>query len=60
MNNQHPLDLSGIDDLEIEPGVPVTGLTLESLGSASGIGEMAASCAPTCSCCAVCCCCCFG
>lgn len=57
LNGNH-LDLTGIDDVEISAGGPVTGLTLESLGAANGIDEMAASCAPTCSCCAVCCCCC--
>lgn len=57
--NQY-LDLSDIDVVDVEPGAPQAVLTLESLDSTHGLDEMAASCAPTCSCCVACCCCCPG
>jgi hypothetical protein len=52
------LDLNDLDIAPLTPGRAVTNPSLESL-MGDAVHEMAASCAPTCSCCAFCCCCCF-
>ncbi|MEJ3653458.1 hypothetical protein WEH80_10780 [Actinomycetes bacterium KLBMP 9759] len=58
MNNQIPLDLSDLGEVQVGPAQSGAGLSLEALHSAHGIEEMAASCSPVCSCCIACCCCC--